>query len=1012
MRRLFVLCFLTLGVAISAFSQTKTIRGTVKDVAGNPLSDVQITSKDALQKSISQADGIFTIQLPDGVDFLILTAEGFDKKKIAVGGEPPLVVTLSPTEMVYMPYGYQSKKSLTGAYSSVSGEQLKRTAWNNVSGSLQGYMPGLTVRQETGEPGNDNAILLIRGLASSKRNTPYMSTDDGYDREFFTTDKEEIENVVMYKDPTQKSMYGFLGGNGVLMMESKRGKEGKTKIKAGVQNSIQQMDRIPEYLDSYNYALLYNEARRNDGLTDLYTAADLQKFQDGSSPYTHPNVNWVNEIMNKTALQQKYYLNMTGGNKYATYYVNLGHTNQGGLFNTDTDETNAGLKRYLLRSNIDVNVTSTTKIRLDLSGRWEKRNFPSSYNGQGNIFKAIVRTPPLAFPKYFAQDAEHPFVTSNGEQVIAKDGKIVAGNSTYSNPWAMISRNGYGQSQTRQATVFMYVDQKLDAITKGLSMGYQFSWDAWARLNVNRTVPYAFFTYQNDSTLIKTGNDGTMGRSDGYDDPERRMAHELRLMYNRAFGQHQVEGLLVGFRYQYENDNTYPNRYQGIKSRVRYNYLEKYFLEANFSLMGSEQMPATKRYGLFPSVGAGWIISDEDFLNENIPAISFMKLRASYGISGNYHRSMNYFGYLPRFLSESPWYYFGNAAQVPGYLFVEKQSENPTLTWEKSNMLNAGTDIRFLSDNLSFIFDYFYDHRTDGLVRPGTASGLFGYNNKLPIPEANMAIINKQGFEASLCYKGKIGEFGYFANASFSKTKNRVKEYGEAELAESYMYQAGNSLQRIYGLQCEGMFQTEVEIASSPVQKFGVVKPGDLKYKDLNNDQVIDEKDFSTIGKSIYPEINYALELGLNYKQFAVSVLFQGVGEANMLLKDYAYYDRYDQGNYMAHHLNRWSESNTPEQNLNATYPRLSQTSSTNNRQTSTFWMKDASYLRLKNVEVSYTFDGSLLDKLHIDNMRLYANGYNLMTWDKVDIVDPESSGSGNQYPSMKVFNLGVDITF
>lgn len=1012
MRKLIMLCFLFSCIVISAFSQTRTIRGTVKDTSGNPLPNVQITTKNAKQKAISQSDGTFTIPLPEGADFLIFTVEGFDKKKIAVNSESFLVVTLKVTEMIYMPYGYQSTKSIVGAYSSVSGEQLKRTAWNNVSGSLQGYLPGLTVAQQTREPGNDNAVLLVRGLASSKNNTPYMSIDDGFDRQIYASDKEEIENVVMFKDPTQKAMYGFIGGNGVLMIESKRGKIGKTKIKFGVQNSMQQLDRVPEYLDSYNYAVLFNEARCNDGLSNLYTEDDLRKFKDGSSPYTHPNVNWVNELLKKTALQQKYYLNMTGGNNYATYYVNLSHTNQGGLFNTGTEETNAGLKQYLLRSNIDVNVTKTTKIRLDLSGRLETRNFPSSYNGQGNIYNAILRTPPLAFPAYFTVNSERPFVTSNGEQIIATDGKIVAGNSTYSNPWALLSRNGYGQSQTRQTTIYSYIDQKLDIITKGLAIGYQFSWDAWSRLNVNRTIPFAYYSLQNDSTLIKTGSDGSMGRSDVYDNPERRMSNEMKLMYNRTFGRHNIDALFSGFRYQYENDNNYPNRYQGLKSRLRYNYNDKYFLEADFSLMGTEQMPENHRYGFFPSIGAGWILSDEDFFNENISAISFMKLRASYGISGNYQRSMSYFAYLPRFLAETPSYFFGNAAQVEGYLFYEKQAMNPTLTWEKSHMMNVGTDIKFFNDQLTFAFDYFYDHRTDGLVIPQTVSRLFGYNTKLPVPESNMAIVNNHGFEVSMRYNGKIGNFGYFANVSFANVKNRVKNYGEATLAEPYMYLAGNSLQRIYGLECIGMFQTADEIANSPTQKFGIVNPGDLKYKDQNNDNVIDEKDFKTIGKSIYPEINYASEFGINYKKFAVSMLFQGDAEANMLLTDYAAYDRFNQGNYMAIHLGRWSENNTPVQNLQATYPRLTLASATNNRQTSTFWMKDASYLRLKNVEVSYTFDGALLNRMYLNNIRLFANGYNLLTWDNIGIVDPESIGSGNQYPSMKVYNLGVDISF
>ncbi|MFT4093720.1 MAG: TonB-dependent receptor [Niabella sp.] len=992
-------------------SAQHVLKGTVVDTLGKPLIGASVTIKGASKGVSSDVDGAFVLEVPDSHTIITISYNGYMPLVAKVGDERERTFVLKidvlqgqMDEVVTVGYGTQKKISVTGALTSVSVEQLQRSATPSLSNTLGGALPGIVTRQSSGEPGYDQASVYIRGLGTWVNRSPLILVD-GVERDMNNINMQEIESFSILKDASATAVYGVRGANGVILITTKHGTRGRPKVTLRTENANLHNLRLPEFINSYEYATLINESLTNSGQNIRYSDEELQKFKDGSDPYFYPNVNWVDSIFRKNTFQSISNLSVNGGNDFIRYYLNIGYTDQSGIYkesNLNNYNTNSRMKRYNYRSNVDVNLSKSLSLNLGVGGIIQVGHYPG--RSQPDIWDALMKTPPLAFPM------RNPDGSPGG--ITAYLG---------SNPWAMVTQSGYSRQDrsTTQANASAKWDLS-SLVTKGLSVKGMFAFDRYAVTYTDRVKTFEVKQYTGTDPV--TGEDlYTVLREEeamGYSTSNTANVAaygEVSINYNRTFSKHIVSGMLVGNRREYVDltagSSVYniPYRRQGLAGRATYNYDNRYLLEINAGYNGSENFPKGNRYGLFPSVSGGWIISNEKFWN--VEAINQLKIRGSYGLVGNDDVGGGRFLYLTTINKSATGFRFGQAqTYVAG--FAESTTGTTNITWEKSKKLNIGLDLALLNNALSIQADAFDERRYDILIQRQSVPSYLGYLSTA-VPYGNLGKVHNKGIEGLVEYKKQAtnGMF-YSLRGSFSYAHNVITANDRAQPVYDYQDELNWPIDQPYGYVALGLFKDQEDVDNSPTQELASsVNPGDIKYKDLNNDGVINAYDETYIGHSRTPEIMYGFGGTIGYKNFDFSIYFTGAEKTSYFYNSSNFWI-FNQGAaswnvFKEFYDNRWSESNP-----DGWYPRIINGNSPNNYVTSTYWMKNGAYLRIKNAEIGYNIPNMLLKKWKINGFRIFANGINFYTWDHLKIIDPESENGSLDYPLQSSYNFGLQINF
>jgi TonB-linked SusC/RagA family outer membrane protein len=849
--------------------------------------------------------------------------------------------------------------------------------------ALTGRMAGLYATQFSGQPGADGASVSLRGVDP-------LVIIDGVVANLTIFNLEDIESVTLLKDALATAMLGVRGSNGALLITTRKGRANKQSISFTAQTAFQQSLGEPKTLGSYDYARLYNEALSNDGLPARYSAADLTAYQNNSDPYGHPDVNWRKQVLKDNSRFDRYSLNATGGNNFARYYVSLEHVNQKGFLVTadkNSYNTNNDFKTYVIRSNIDISVTPKLTGGIYLLGRILNGSEPGSTTS--SILSSFANTPNNAYPVY------------------NRDSSYGGNNQFQNNIMAQAINSGYRLNYKRDMLASFYLKQKLDLITEGLWAQVKTSFNATLSENNNRSKSFAVYqtvTAPTGTTYNKYGNDGTQANGNNIDYQGRTNYVELSVGYDKIINNtHGISAIVLANRDNAITGSDLAYTISGISGRLSYNYKEKYVLEGAFGYNGSNRYPAHGDFkrGFFPAVGLGWNMEKEKFLASQ-ELISRLKLYGSFGKTG--WDDPGYFTYIQRFFDNSA-VYFGTGAGTQTAI-TEQTLANPNLEFEKANKFNAGLDGAFINNKLGFSAEYFNNKFYDLLQIRGASTSILG--NDYPRENIGRNRYNGMEFKLSWAEKTKSG-IQYFAAANASLLKTKILFNDEVFRAYDWMKRTGQPLGQVYGYVAEGLFQTPAEINNSATTVGYSPQPGDIKYKDLNSDGVIDQFDVKPIGRVGKPLLFFGLSMGVEFKGFDLSALVQGVANRDVYFGGPTVWAFQNGGSGQAYenNLDRW----TPATAATATYPRLNIGSNGNNQAQSSFWLRNGDYVRLKQLELGYSIPGKVLKNVKLETARVFARGYNLFTIasKELDDRDPEVS-SGFSYPLQRLINFGINI--
>jgi TonB-linked SusC/RagA family outer membrane protein len=899
------------------------------------------------------------------------------------------------------------KENSTASISSTSGSGLRDINTPNLGNTLPGRLTGLNVSQTGSAPGNqDWPWMLIRGKGSflGENGNDVKVVVDGFETKWTNIIPDEIESVSVLKDAAALALYGMDGANGVLYIKTKKGvKREKNRITFNARFSLQQPTIMPEYMSNGAYANLYNEALKSDGKdisTGIFSNEYLVKYyNEGTYPYLFPNVDWVDEVTKPQSLAHDYTLSVNGGNDVAVYHVVLGYMNTQGLYEgTDKDRntsSNWDLRRYTVRTNIDVQIAEYLRSEVSLRATIDDKQRPNV--DEATLWKNMGLFIPF------------PVKTESGNW---------GGSQGYAeNPLASTQAKGYNSDNDRTIDANVKFIADLSLLTKGLEAIGQVVFSNNYLSSYNKTRAYAYTEYipvvdLSGTVDFSTEERGNADNNFNITQPSGAQWNRYNvvagLSYNNTLNQlHHLHlsSMYMQELYRDEGRNM-PWAKMGVVGRANYSYADKYLVEFGYSVLGTAEYAPGKRFGFFPSVSGAWILSKENFLKDN-KTVDYLKLSSSYGLIGNDNMGGgSRFTYKQYYMGSGNAYYLGNGLATTVWPKKQGSKSNPDITWEKSvkfNVALAGTLLRHIDFNV----EYFRDHRTDIFVSPASyMSALIGaeYYNQ------NAGIANNQGIEIELTYRNKAGALGYFASGRFSYAKNEIVDMKESPKAEDYLYMKGNPIDQPLVLEAIGFFKDEQDILDSPLQMFGTVQPGDVKYRDQNNDNMIDDNDRKPFGNPAYPRFHYGVDLGVDYKGFDLTVFVQGVGGRTVSLLSSGFMTPFVNSGVKPHPAlaaDYW----TPERGDAAAYPRLTTETNNNNYRSSTLWQIDGSYFRIKNIEIGYTFPAKWLPG--ISGLRLYANMVNPLTRSKLSKynLDPEIN-SPYKYPLMKSTNFGLSLQF
>lgn len=1020
-QKIFLITILLLVCTQVSLAQI-SLSGTVRDKANLPLVGVSVVEKGTSNGIATDPDGKFKIQLKSQNSTLQFSMIGYVKQEINIGNHNVVDIVLSEDleeldEVVIVAFGSQKKVSITGSISNISSETLKMAPVSNVTNAMAGRIPGLMVKQSSGKPGSDEATILIRGRATFNSDISPLVLVDGVERSFGNIDANEIESVSVLKDASATAVYGVRGANGVILVTTKRGFSGKPSISATSSAGMMAATLLPEYVNAYDYARMYNEACLNDGLPLKYSATDLEHYRLGDEPFTHPTFNWQ-DLLFKPGYRTQHNLNVRGGNDIVKYFASASYLYQGDILDYEDNpkyDASINYKRLNLRSNVDVNLTKSTVLGIDLGIRQEIKNQPYARNMsvEDAIVFAALRTPPNAF------SPRNP----NGSY---------GGTADYMDQNALrwLESSGFKRNFVNTIEGTGRLSQKLDFITKGLAFRTLFSFNSYysntRSIEGREKAIYQYTKDQNGvekytqlepahSLRVTISSNGPMNT---------RTQTESAMTYNNTFGKHDVSGLAVFSMNKYMAGSTYSVGYQGFSGRATYSFDKRYLFEVNIGYNGSSKFDKNYRYDWFPAISLGWIASNETFMQglKDSHILDYMKVRFSYGEVGN-DKIGSYRTYYAENYPTGGSVSFGE--NITSYAGRREGSlPNSQIFWERSAKYNAGLDLKMANERLSINSDVFFERRKDILsTRKGTpwTAGLGGGSVSTLLPPQNFGIVENKGYEVEATWSDKIGkDFSYSIGGNFSFARNKIIEQDEEKRLYDYQYETGGSIGRQWAYTSIGIFQTMEEVNSSPPQP-GIVGPGDVKIMDKNDDGIINSFDASYHGYPIYPEINYGIYGDISYKGFDINFLFQGVANTSIMLRNEAAWAFYNKGSILESNMeNRWAYYTDPITNevvdtrATATMPKLTTNPSGNNSYGwLSSWIRDGSYIRLKNFEIGYTLPKSVTNLWNMEKVRFFVSGNNLYTWAAMKDFDPEVADvNGKFYPQQRVYNVSVSVTF
>lgn len=1025
---------------VAAVAQTKTVKGVIyEEETGEPMPGATVSVEGSTRGVMTDLDGSFELTGVKPTDKLKFECLGKETQVLQVGTMTNFVVKLKNAaneldEVTVVAFGKQRKESVIGSISTVDVKTLKVPS-SNLTTALAGNVAGVIAYQRTGEPGQDNADFFVRGITTFGANTSPLILIDNI--ELTSTDlarlqPDDIESFSIMKDATATALYGARGANGVIFVTTKRGQEGPAKIFARVETSISAPTDVVELADPVTYMKSYNEAiSTRDPLGELMYTYDKieQTGKPGANRLIYPANDWYDMLFKDFATSYRANVSARGGGKVATYYVSGAYTEDTGVLKVDKRNSfnnNIDDKNYTLRSNVDINVTPTTKLAVRLTGNF--RDYQGPLNGGSDVYRQVMHSDPVLFPAYYPVDDEHVGIQH-----------IMFGNyedGSYINPYANLVK-GYKNYQRSQMIAAVQLEQDLKFITEGLSFMTLFNLTRLSEFTVNRQFnPYwyrldRYDSYTGEYHVNRINENGTdyLTYSESGKTVKNTMYSETRLNYNRSFGKHDVTGLLVFTASESLTANagslqlSLPSRNAGLSGRFTYGYDKRYFIEYNFGYNGSERFHKSHRWGFFPSAGLAWMMSNEKWFKPLTKVVSNLKLRYSYGLVGNDNigSSSNRFYYLSEMSMNNSGLgaSFGETRNVSYNGIGVVRYANEAITWEKSYKSNYALELG-LFKKLDIIAEYFTEHRTDIFMQRADIPNTMGLQAAV---YGNIGQARSKGIDIQADYK-QAWASGLWASAraNFTYSTGKYDVYEEPTYPESYRQHAGRSIRQTWGYIAERLFIDDEDAANSPSQAaFGSqYGGGDIKYTDVNGDGVITNADMVPIGYPTSPEIIYGFGVSLGHKGFDVSVFFQGLGRESFWIDaTSAYstkYNKYGTAPFVnngqllkAYSDSHWSEDN---RDIYALYPRYSAYENHNNTQVSTWWMRDGSFVRLKQMEFGYTLPQKLTNKIHIDNLRVYFQGNNLLCWSKFKLWDPELAGEGFNYPIQRTFNIGVNVTF
>lgn len=880
-------------------------------------------------------------------------------------------------------------KESTGAIAIATAEDLSHRTSINASNLLYGLLPGVQVLQNANNAWGDGASLLIRGMGTMSSRSPLILVD-GFERSLNYLSGAEIASVIVLKDAASTALYGVKGANGVILVTTKRGETAAPEINFSYQFNMGTPRKLPQFVDGYTYAQALNEGLENDGSPRRYDGKELSAFQEGTYPDFYPNVDWVGEALRDHSYGNNVTFSARGGGEFVKYYTQLNYLDDRGILSpTDLTEGYSTQFKYSqlnVRTNLDIKVSNTTQVNMNMFANFSEHNRPGKT--ADDIFGALYQVPSGAFP-------------------LRTKNNIYGGTTTYgNNPIAFIGGTGHANSQGRVLFADLSLAQNLDFVTKGLSFGVKVGLDNYATYWDNNTKS---FGYESAAMNIMTGeevytnlrNEGDLAFSSSVGSVTNHFNLEARTDYERSWSKHKLTAtLLYAMDKNTVKDRNKSTAFMNVVAQAHYVYNSRYLLDVSLSGSASSVLEPGNRWGIFPSVGAGWVLSEEDFLKRDW--LNLLKMRASYGIAGRANYDMNLFNSV--YGGGNSYFFKDNPTSQGG--MKESRLGMSGFTYEKSHKANIGLDL-ITWNRLSVTADAYYDHRTDILVdASGTVSSVLG----IAVPKQNSGVVNSYGVELSAKWNDRIGNLDYQLGAMLAYNKNEIAEMNEQYRPYDYLKRTGNPLGQLFGYEVEGIYQNQEQIDNREVKQYlSDVRPGDLMFKDQNNDKRIDGDDVVPLGyNSTCPELYYSFDLGAEYKGFGVYALFQGGGNFSKVLDVNSVYRPLVNNNTVSTHYyeNRWTKDNP-----DAMYPRLTYAGSDNNYNTNSLWVADASFLKLRTLELYYELSSRTLRQVSpLKKVRLFARAHDLFSWDKIDIMDPEAIKAG--HPLMTQYTFGVNLSF
>lgn len=1025
MRHFLITYILLLSCSISIWAQeTVVITGIVTDAQKEPLVGVNVAVKDAPGLgTITDINGKYKIKV-EPYQRLVFSYVGFDKTEVLIKEQRVINVSLkeaqasSLDEVVITGTGVQKKLTVTGAITTVNVSDLTHTSNGNVVNALAGNVAGVLAMQTSGQPGRNTSEFWIRGISTFGASTAALVLVDGFERDLDDVNIEDIESFSVLKDASATAIYGSRGANGVVLITTKRGKAGKINIDAKVETSYNTRTITPAFVDGYRYASMLNEARITRNQEPIYQADELNLLRAGLDPDLYPNVDWKDLLLKDGAMTYRANVNMNGGGSTARYFVSLSYLKEDGMYKTDDTlrkdyDTNANANTWNYRLNTDIDITTTTLLKVGVSGSLKKYNEPGL---SGDVWKSLMHQNPVSVP------------------VLYSNGYVPAyGTGDRTNPWVLATQTGYKEHWENTIQTNLTLEQKLDFITKGLKFIGRFGFDTWNKNNIDRIKwPEQWkaerYRDENGKLVFHRITEEQKMKQSSSAEGNRKEIFEAELHYDRGFKEHHVGGII-----KFNQDSQVftvdtgddikkgiARRHLGLAGRVSYNWNYRYFADFNFGYNGSENFADGHRFGFFPAVSAAWNIAEEPIIKKNLKWMNMLKIRYSFGKVGNDALKIGdteyRFPYLYTIGSGDgyEWGDYNYSKSYSGMTYTDLASNYAT--WEVATKHDLGVDLALFNDKFTATVDYFHEQREGIWMERKYLPGIVGVSSN---PRANVGKVLSEGFDGNFTYRERINKVDVTVRGNITYSKNTILEKDEENSVYPYQMERNYRVNQAKGLIALGLFKDYDDIRNSPRQDFGTVQPGDIKYKDVNGDGVINDGDKVAIGATSKPNMIYGFGVSASWKGLDVNIHFQGAGKTSFFINGPTVYafSSGDWGNILKDvaDSNRWIEheisGTMATENPNAEYPRLSYGGNSNNYRESTFWLRNGSYLRLKTLEFGYTIPKSLVNKIRFNNIRLFFRGTNLLTFSSFKLWDPElGSSTGTEYPLAKSVTLGLSV--